>query len=127
MSPIRLENVVLGQYVGNPSGTAEQTQGYLDDQTVPRGSITPTFATAVCYINNERWDGVPFILRCGKGIYCSIKKYLFVIINITIINYARVWVNTLGILIENILVLIMHKNQTQDYLDHVVPSLSSLL
>ncbi|XP_022651211.1 glucose-6-phosphate 1-dehydrogenase-like isoform X4 [Varroa destructor] len=68
VSPIRLENVVLGQYVGNPSGTAEQTQGYLDDQTVPRGSITPTFATAVCYINNERWDGVPFILRCGKAL-----------------------------------------------------------
>lgn len=65
--PIRLENVVLGQYVGNPSGQDEQTKGYLDDPTVPRDSMTPTFATAVCYINNERWDGVPFILRCGKG------------------------------------------------------------
>jgi len=68
IAPVRLENVVLGQYVGNPSGAGEQTQGYLDDPTVPRDSITPTFATAVCYINNERWDGVPFILRCGKAL-----------------------------------------------------------
>lgn len=35
------------------------------------GSVTPTFATAVLHVKNERWDGVPFILRCGKG------KYIF--------------------------------------------------
>ena len=31
------------------------------------GSVTPTYALAVLFINNERWEGVPFILRCGKG------------------------------------------------------------
>ena len=36
------------------------------------GSVTPTFATAVLYVKNERWDGVPFILRCGKGKMTSI-------------------------------------------------------
>lgn len=30
-------------------------------------SVTPTFATVVLFVQNERWDGVPFILRCGKG------------------------------------------------------------
>ncbi len=42
--------------------------GYLDDPTVPKGSVTPTYAAAVLRINNERWDGVPFILRCGKAL-----------------------------------------------------------
>lgn len=35
---------------------------------VPAGSTTPTYALAVLRINNERWDGVPFILRCGKAL-----------------------------------------------------------
>ena len=31
------------------------------------GSNTPTFACVVLKINNERWDGVPFILESGKA------------------------------------------------------------
>ena len=31
------------------------------------GSKTATFAEAAMFINNERWEGVPFLLRCGKG------------------------------------------------------------
>merc|ERR1712186_221413 len=42
--------------------------GYLQDPTVPEGSTCPTFASAVLRINNERWDGVPFILKCGKAL-----------------------------------------------------------
>ena len=30
-------------------------------------STTATFATAVFKINNERWDGICFILKCRKG------------------------------------------------------------
>lgn len=62
---------MLGQYVGNPAGEGEAKQGYLDDPTVPKGSVTPTFACGVCHIKNERWDGVPFVLRCGKGMCFS--------------------------------------------------------
>lgn len=63
-----MDNVVLGQYVGNPDSKDEDAKlGYLDDPTVPKGSVTPTYAAAVFYIKNERWDGVPFILKCGKG------------------------------------------------------------
>ncbi|KAF6090436.1 glucose-6-phosphate dehydrogenase [Phyllostomus discolor] len=68
ISEAQLENVVLGQYVGNPNGEGEATKGYLDDPTVPRGSTTATFAAVVLYVENERWDGVPFILRCGKAL-----------------------------------------------------------
>lgn len=68
IKPLMLDDVVLGQYIGNPEGTGDETLGYLDDKTVPQGSNTPTFALAVLQINNERWDGVPIILRCGKAL-----------------------------------------------------------
>ena len=67
IEPIELEDCVLGQYVGDPKGEGDAKLGYLDDETVPKGSNTPTFAMAVLRIKNERWDGVPFILKCGKG------------------------------------------------------------
>ncbi|XP_057515678.1 glucose-6-phosphate 1-dehydrogenase 6, cytoplasmic-like [Amaranthus tricolor] len=51
------EEVVLGQY-----------EGYKDDPTVPNNSNTPTFATVILRINNERWEGVPFILKAGKAL-----------------------------------------------------------
>ncbi|CAL9086262.1 unnamed protein product [Musa acuminata var. zebrina] len=55
--PIKLEEVVLGQY-----------EGYKDDPTVSDSSNTPTFATIVFHIYNERWEGVPFILKAGKAL-----------------------------------------------------------
>jgi len=70
---VLLENMVLGQYVGDPQGEGDGKLGYLDDASVPKGSVTPTYATTVLFIKNERWDGVPFIFRCGKG-KCALKK-----------------------------------------------------
>lgn len=68
IKPVEIDNVVLGQYVGDPEANDEEGKlGYLDDSTVPENSNTPTFALAVLKIQNERWDGIPFILRCGKG------------------------------------------------------------
>ncbi|XP_057482359.1 glucose-6-phosphate 1-dehydrogenase 6, cytoplasmic [Actinidia eriantha] len=55
--PIKDEEVVLGQY-----------KGYRDDPTVPDNSNTPTFATVVLRVHNERWEGVPFILKAGKAL-----------------------------------------------------------
>lgn len=72
---VELSNVVLGQYIGNLEATEEHKKfGYCDDKTVPSGSKTATFASAVLKINNERWDGVPFILKCGKG---NVKYQIF--------------------------------------------------
>jgi glucose-6-phosphate 1-dehydrogenase len=66
---LSLDDVVLGQYQGDPEGADEDARlGYLDDPTVPAGSTCPTFAAAHLKIKNERWDGVPFILRCGKAL-----------------------------------------------------------
>ena len=52
---VELNDVVLGQYVGNPEGEGEAKESYLDDPT--NESITPTYASAVLKIKNERWDG----------------------------------------------------------------------
>ncbi|XP_049874522.1 glucose-6-phosphate 1-dehydrogenase [Pectinophora gossypiella] len=68
IEPIELKDLLVGQYVGNPEGQGEEKLGYLDDPTVPKDSVTPTYALAGLFINNERWQGVPFILRCGKAL-----------------------------------------------------------
>lgn len=57
IAPVVVSDVVLGQYVGDPKGEGHSRLGYRDDPTVPEGSCTPTFATAVLYVRNERWDG----------------------------------------------------------------------
>ena len=67
--PVKVEDMILGQYVGNPNGEGVSKYGYLDDSSVPKNSKTATYAMAVLNIKNERWDGVPFILKCGKGIH----------------------------------------------------------
>ena len=36
---VELDNVVLGQYVGNPEGQGDEKMGYLDDPTVPKGEL----------------------------------------------------------------------------------------
>ncbi|CAF0776999.1 unnamed protein product [Rotaria sp. Silwood1] len=67
--PITLENVIIGQYIGDKESTDSERQlGYLDDKGVSKDSTTPTYAQVVLFIKNERWDGIPFILRAGKAL-----------------------------------------------------------
>lgn len=47
-----------------------QYRGYLQEQGVPQNSQTATFAALKLYIDNWRWQGVPFYLRSGKGMSC---------------------------------------------------------
>lgn len=47
-----------------------QYDGYLDEEGVPSGSETETFAILKLYCDNWRWQGVPFFLRSGKGMSC---------------------------------------------------------
>ena len=47
--------VVLGQY-----------RGYRDEPDVAKRSVTPTFAALRVWVDNWRWQGVPFYLRTGK-------------------------------------------------------------
>lgn len=49
-------NLVIGQY-----------EGYHWEPGVAPGSQTPTYAALRLFIDNWRWQGVPFYLRSGKG------------------------------------------------------------
>ena len=55
MSPLRPENVVRGQY-----------RGYRDEDGVDPDSDTETFVAIKAFVDNWRWEGVPFYLRSGK-------------------------------------------------------------
>ena len=55
MSPLDPAGVVRGQYVG-----------YRDEDGVADDSDTETFVALRAFVDNWRWDGVPFYLRSGK-------------------------------------------------------------
>jgi glucose-6-phosphate 1-dehydrogenase len=55
MPPLRPENVVRGQYVG-----------YREEPGVDPSSDTETFVAIKAFVDNWRWEGVPFYLRSGK-------------------------------------------------------------
>jgi len=44
----------------------EKIKGYLQEDKVPKKSVTETYAAMKVFIDNWRWAGVPFYLRTGK-------------------------------------------------------------
>ncbi|GAV71331.1 G6PD_N domain-containing protein/G6PD_C domain-containing protein [Cephalotus follicularis] len=68
MRPIQLDDVVIGQYKSHKKGGVTYP-AYTDDMTVPKDSLTPTFAAAALFIDNARWDGVPFLMKAGKALH----------------------------------------------------------
>ncbi|HUV66227.1 MAG TPA: glucose-6-phosphate dehydrogenase, partial [Sedimentisphaerales bacterium] len=64
--PNRLRDFwVRGQY-GPGSIDGIQVKGYLDEAGVTKGSRTETFVATKLFIDNWRWQGVPFYCRTGK-------------------------------------------------------------
>jgi glucose-6-phosphate 1-dehydrogenase len=59
------EFVVLGQY-GRGLISGNLVPGYREEEGVSRDSMTPTYAAMKLFIDNWRWQGVPFYLRSGK-------------------------------------------------------------
>ncbi|HEY6146026.1 MAG TPA: glucose-6-phosphate dehydrogenase [Solirubrobacterales bacterium] len=55
MPPLRPADVVRGQYAG-----------YRDEEGVAADSDTETFVAVKAFVDNWRWEGVPFYLRSGK-------------------------------------------------------------
>ncbi|WP_430009744.1 glucose-6-phosphate dehydrogenase [Methylophaga lonarensis] len=59
------QHAFRGQYsAGEVNG--QKIPGYLEDEEVPKDSVTETYAAMKIYIDNWRWRGVPFYLRTGK-------------------------------------------------------------
>jgi glucose-6-phosphate 1-dehydrogenase len=59
------EHVVRGQYAGGNSDGSE-VPAYRKEEGVNPKSLTETFVAARFFIDNWRWQGVPFYLRSGK-------------------------------------------------------------
>jgi glucose-6-phosphate 1-dehydrogenase len=60
-----MDNLILGQYkAGRIDGT--EVAGYREEKGVNPNSITPTFAMMRMFVDNWRWQGVPFYLASGK-------------------------------------------------------------
>ena len=57
--------VIRGQY-GPGEINGEKVPGYREEQYIAEGSDTETFAALKLYIDNWRWQDVPFYLRTGK-------------------------------------------------------------
>jgi glucose-6-phosphate 1-dehydrogenase len=59
------DNAVRAQYTAG-SMNGKSVPGYRDEKDVAPDSTVPTFAAVRLFIDNWRWNGVPFYLRSGK-------------------------------------------------------------
>ena len=77
LRPFGLENIsshiVLGQYT---EGAVDEhlVAGYRQEPGVDPQSLTPTFAVMKVFIDNRRWQGVPFYLTSGKRMRDKITR-----------------------------------------------------
>mmetsp|Transcript_4154 Transcript_4154/g.4076 ORF Transcript_4154/g.4076 Transcript_4154/m.4076 type:complete len:503 (-) Transcript_4154:1044-2552(-) len=62
---LKTDDILLGQYTKSEDGTKP---GYLDDDTVKSDSKCVTYAALGMQIHNERWEGVPIVMRAGKAL-----------------------------------------------------------
>ena len=67
------EMAVRAQYGPGMSG-GEEARGYLEEDGVPDGSTTETYAAVRLKIDSWRWAGVPFYLRTGKRLARKITE-----------------------------------------------------
>ncbi|MBN1402740.1 MAG: glucose-6-phosphate dehydrogenase [Anaerolineae bacterium] len=51
-----------------PEGVWGQYEGYRDEKGVAPDSMTPTYVALKLYLDNWRWQGVPFYVRSGKSL-----------------------------------------------------------
>ena len=69
MRPVTPDTVaefsVRGQY-GRGKVGGKEVVGYREEADVTKDSATPTYAAIKFFVDNWRWEGVPFYLRSGK-------------------------------------------------------------
>jgi glucose-6-phosphate 1-dehydrogenase len=65
--------IVLGQY-GQGKFNGEPVPGYREEPGISPDSLTPTFAKMKVFIDNWRWQGVPFFLTSGKRLAKKITE-----------------------------------------------------
>jgi glucose-6-phosphate 1-dehydrogenase len=65
ITPPHPGDTVRAQYTAGNAG-GEDVVGYLEEEGVPDGSHTETYAALKLEVHNWRWAGVPIYLRTGK-------------------------------------------------------------
>ncbi|HAF61594.1 MAG TPA: glucose-6-phosphate dehydrogenase [Anaerolineaceae bacterium] len=63
-----LDNTYRAQY-GSGIVNGKDVKAYLDEDRVKDASITETYMVAKLFVDNWRWSGIPFYLRCGKQLH----------------------------------------------------------
>jgi glucose-6-phosphate 1-dehydrogenase len=75
--PIPFEQIndfaVRGQYAAGRI-EAERVQAYREEPDVAKDSLTETYAALKLFVDNWRWQGVPFYLRTGKRLPAKISE-----------------------------------------------------
>jgi glucose-6-phosphate 1-dehydrogenase len=72
------EMAVRAQYTAGAAG-GEDAVGYLDEEGVPDGSHTETYAALRLEVDNWRWAGVPMYLRTGKRLARKVTEIAVVL------------------------------------------------
>jgi glucose-6-phosphate 1-dehydrogenase len=75
------KNLVLGQY-GPGTVDGKQVSGYRQESGVSPDSLTPTFGMMTVFVDNWRWQDVPFYLTSGKRLARKVTEI--------VINFKRV-------------------------------------
>lgn len=65
------ESIVRGQYIGSEDGSMA---AYGQEKGVAPQSATETFVAMKLFIDNWRWQGVPFYLRSGKRLHNKVSE-----------------------------------------------------
>jgi glucose-6-phosphate 1-dehydrogenase len=90
-----------GQYAAGWQG-GQQVVGYLQEEGIPRTSVTETFAAVKLEIDTRRWAGVPFYLRTGKRLGRRVSEIAVVFKRAPHLPFERTATGELG---QNALVI----------------------
>jgi glucose-6-phosphate 1-dehydrogenase len=67
------QRAVRGQYAAGTVG-GKPVIGYLQEENIPATSTTETYAAIQLWVDNWRWQGVPFSLRSGKCLGADVTE-----------------------------------------------------
>lgn len=63
------KNIIRGQYIDS-----ETNKGYRKEKGIDTDSRTETYIAMCLYIENWRWEGVPFFIRTGKSMPTKVTE-----------------------------------------------------
>ncbi len=67
------DHLVLGQYEAGQFG-GKPAPGYREEPGVDPASLTPTYALMKIFVDNWRWQGVPFYITSGKRLKRKVTR-----------------------------------------------------